>query len=77
MKFKITLKDPDGYSDSVDRAVGESLEDMDADPDEIDACNEIRTEKVHESLEKWFSYQEYLTIEVDTVAGTAVVCETR
>ncbi len=78
MKLRITFKDPDGVSNSIKEAVLASVADMDdADTDEKEAIVEIRTEKVQTALEKWLSWNEYVTILFDTDTGTAVVCETK
>ena len=74
MKFKITLKDPDGVYDAIRAAVQESL------PEELtlneqEAVGEVRENEVKESLSRWFLYDEYLTVEVDTDNKTITVLE--
>ncbi len=74
MKFSVTLKDPDGFSESVQEAVKENVARMpDLGEEERESVEEIRTEAVNKFLEKWIEYSEYVTIEFDTVAGTATV----
>lgn len=75
MKIRIHLKDPDGFSQSVDDAVEQAIqaEFPTADDDENEAIREMRTEKVWAALEKFVEYQEYVTIEFDTEKGTAEV----
>lgn len=74
MKFTVTLKDPDGFSESVKDAVDESVDELDGlDDEEKDALREVRSEKTWEKLEQFVEYQEYVTIEFDTDAGTATV----
>lgn len=75
MKISVTLKDPDGFYESVDDAVEKAVEAEfpTADADENEALREKRTEKVWKVLEQWVRYQEYITIEFDTEAGTASV----
>lgn len=74
MKIRITLKDPDGFYESVKEAVKESLEALtDLDTDEKESLFEHRMEKVWEQLEPWVEYQEYVTLEFDTEKGTAEV----
>lgn len=73
MKFHVTMKDPDGVYDSKQQAVEASLEDMDISEQEKEALMEMRMAEVDAGLSKWFRYGEYVTIEVDTDAGTAVV----
>lgn len=76
MKFQVQLKDPDGFSDSIDDAIAASLKAMtEIDEDEKDAVKEKRGEKVREAMEKWVEYGEYVTLEFDTDAGTAIVVE--
>lgn len=74
MKFRIMLKDPDGFSDGVDEGVAESIRAMtEIADDEKDAIKEKRAEKVWAALDKFVEYKEYVEIEFDTDAGTAVV----
>lgn len=74
MKFTVTLKDPDGFSESVKDAVDESVDELDGlDDEEKDALREVRSEKTWEKLEQFVEHQEYVTIEFDTDAGTATV----
>jgi len=76
MKVRVTLKDPDGFSYSVDKAVRQFVQVHEAlDEDEMDVVIERRTEKVWKSLGKFVEYQEYITVEFDTDAGTAVVVD--
>lgn len=75
MKFKITMKDPDGVYDSVQVAVKESVNALDLSDSEKDAVLETRLGFVTGAISKWFEYGEYLTVEVDTEAMTATVCE--
>lgn len=58
MKFLILMKDPDGVSSSVERAIREWPE-------------AART--ITNGMRKWFEYDEYLSVEVDTVKGTCTV----
>lgn len=74
MKFKVTMKDPDTLCDAVTDAIQDQL-DMTLPEDEADALLEIRRDKISSLCRKWFEYGEYLTVEIDTDAGTATVCE--
>lgn len=65
MKFKITMKSPNGVADSVDAALEGLSEDE----------REERKEKIETLLSKWFEFGEYLTVEVDTDAESIRVCE--
>jgi hypothetical protein len=76
MIFTITLKDPDGFSDSVRMAAKNSVKNM-TDPDEQDACQEIRQEKIWNFLDDFVSYQENITLEVDTDNRTINVLKSK
>lgn len=69
------MKDPDGVSDAIMEAAQRSVAGMKLDDDEREELEESRREKISEKLGKWFEYSEYLDIEIDLDAGTAVVVE--
>ncbi len=73
MKFTITFKDPDGYSDAVKQIVQQEIEKLNLPEDEAEELVEIKTEKLNDFLSTWISYSEYISIEFDTEAGTATV----
>jgi hypothetical protein len=74
MKFKITMKDPDGFYDCLADAARDAADQVTGlDDDERDALIDTKKEKLSELLSKWFQYSEYLTVEVDTEAQTCVV----
>ena len=73
MKFQITLKDPDGFSNSIRQAVEESLAKLPLEGEELESAIELRTKVVEDFLEKWVNYGEYITIEFDKKSGTATV----
>jgi hypothetical protein len=75
MKFRITLKDPDGVHNSLDEESADSVQSMDLDEEEKEAIKAMRREKMSEFAGKWLEYGEYVTIEFDTEAGTATVVE--
>lgn len=77
MKFRVQLKDPDGFFDGVSDAIDASVESLDLDEEERDAVKERRRETVNSALEKWVKYSEYVTLEFDTDAGTATVVALR
>lgn len=77
MKFKVTMKDPDTLLDSISRAVSEEIAALKLPPDEAEQVGEIRAEKASDACRKWFEYGEYLTVEIDTDAGTCVVVPRR
>ena len=79
MKLKITLKDPDGVYDSMQSAARESVSRVGLAEGlsniEVDTLVYSRHEKIAEQCRQWIRYGEYVTIEIDTDAGTAVVCK--
>lgn len=76
MKFKITFKDPDGVLNSISEAVDKSLDEMvGVTEDEKEALRDIRCDVLREHLKKWIQYDEYVTIEFDTEAKTAIVIQ--
>jgi hypothetical protein len=76
MKFQVTFHDPDALQDSLEEACCKSVSDLLGLTDrEKTRLVESRVEKAFEDVERWFDCQEYVTIEIDTEAGTAVVCE--
>jgi hypothetical protein len=76
MKFKVTMKDPDTLSDAIEEAVEDDLVKVEGLTDEDrEALFDTRRERASELAAKWFKYGEYLTVEIDTEAKTATVCE--
>jgi len=75
MKIKVSLKDPDGFFESVTEAVEKEVNAMLLSEDEKDSIIEDRRETVFETLSKWVEYQECIEIEFDTEAKTATVIE--
>ena len=72
MKLKITLKDPDGVYESIKDAAESSTGDTDGlDDNELEEL----AQKLEEQCKPWIEYGEYVTIEIDTDAGTATVCK--
>jgi len=59
MKIMITMKDPDGVYDSVGDV----------------ATTGHERDEIMEILKKWFVFDEYLTVEVDTDEKTIKVVE--
>lgn len=72
MKIKLTFKDPDGVYESLRAAVEETIPDGLTD-EEQDELIDRRMEDAHDKMRKWIKYQEYVTVEIDSDAGTAVV----
>jgi hypothetical protein len=76
MKFKIIMKDPDGVWGCLRDAAIESANAVDGiSQEERDALIESRRESLGALCNKWFEYDEYLTVEIDTEAKTIVVWE--
>jgi hypothetical protein len=76
MKFKVQMKDPDTLQDAIEEAVKAQVKASGIDdPEEQEAVIELRKERTSELCQKCFEYGEYLTVEIDTDAGTATVVE--
>lgn len=75
MKFKVTMKNPDAVGDAISDAVRDDLNNIPhiTDEEERDALQDSREEKLKKFCSQWFKYGEYLTVEIDTEAGTATV----
>lgn len=74
MKFTVSMKNPDALDDAIRDAVREDIARNDGiAADEVDLLMEHRCDKVREACKQWFEHGEYLTVEVDTEAGTCVV----
>ena len=74
MKFKITMKDPDGVSYAIEQAAQASAREVKGlDNDEIDSIAASRECSIREVCRKWISRGEYITIEIDTEEETATV----
>lgn len=74
MKFTVSMKNPDALDDAIQDAVRKELASNDGiSADEVDILMEHRSEKVREVCKQWFEHGEYLTVEIDTQAGTCTV----
>ena len=74
MIFRITVKDPDGVANSMQEAARRSIEDVNIDDEnERELLIDSRREQLDELASTWIEYEEYITIEIDTEANTAVV----
>lgn len=80
MKFRVTLKDPDGVDMSVDSEVSrfnelmsDTIASLNLDADEIDSMQEQRADVIRKYVNQWLKYGEYVTLEFDTDTGTCVV----
>ena len=70
-KLQVTLKDPDTLYDAVEELLDEELKDLPA--DEAEAIREVRGEKYRAIAAKWFTYGEYLTVDIDLDKATIEV----
>jgi hypothetical protein len=78
MKFRVTFKDPDGVSDSLQDAVEQSLSGVvGLTEPERNSLMEKRYEDILQITNKWIGYGEYLSIEIDTDTQTATVVENK
>lgn len=76
MKVRLTLKDPDGVYECVKAAIEETIPDGLSKDEEADLI-ESRMEDAQEKMRKWVQYKEYVTVEIDTESGEAVVIPVR
>ena len=76
MKFKVQMKDPDTLQDAIADAI-KACEFPGLTGEEAEAVREIRREDIGNLCAKWFGYGEYLTVEIDTEAGTCIVVESK
>jgi hypothetical protein len=72
MIFRVTMKDPDTLHNAIQDAVAKLPMDG-LDDEEAELVREKRAEKIGELCGKWFEYNEYLTVEIDSDKGTCVV----
>jgi hypothetical protein len=73
MKISVDIKDPDVFSDAVDEAVKKDVASLGLSTEEAESVAELRAEKVNDFMSRWVEYGEYIRVEFDTDAGTAVV----
>lgn len=74
MKFRITMKDPDGPYECIRDAAKEMVEQIEGiEPSERESIVENRAETLTDFAGRWMEYGEYLEVEFDTEAGTATV----
>lgn len=73
-KFQVTMKDPDGSYESITDAAKEMVDGIQGiDANEREELMDNRVKKLNEFVSRWMEYGEYITVEFDTDAGTAVV----
>ena len=77
MIFRITLKDPDGVANALDKAADGSIDNIGGlDEDEREALLDLRREKIRDVCKDWIQYDEYIVLEVNTEDGTCEVIHT-
>jgi hypothetical protein len=75
-KFRLTLKDPDGVYESLQEAAKDSIAGVATlSASEREALIDLRRESLSGAMARWVEFGEYVTIEIDTDARTAVVVE--
>lgn len=78
MKFRITMKDPDGAYESIQEEAKKSLASIEGlNRDERESLMDKRVEMLRDTSDLFMSYGEYLTVEFDTEAKTATVIKER
>lgn len=74
MKFRVHMKDPDTLHDAVKEAADASAAAVDGlGESERAYLAKSRADDALRVCRRWFEFGEYLTVEIDTDAGTAVV----
>jgi hypothetical protein len=78
MKFRITMKDPDGPYECIQDAAEEMVEAIEGlTPEERQVFRHSRVDMLRDFAGRWMEYGEYITVEFDTEAGTATVIESK
>lgn len=73
MKIRVTMKDPDALPEAIREAVERDVADLDLPSDERRVVRELCAEKADAACGAWLRYGEYITVEIDTDAGTCEV----
>lgn len=75
-KFQVMMKSPDAVGDAYTEAAKAEVAKIEGiDEEERELLFDERYSKIKEACSKWFEYDEYLQVEVDTDAGTCTVVE--
>lgn len=72
MIIDVTFKDPDVVGDAIDDALKSSRPNGLTDA-EWDAVKDVRRQEIGEKVAKWFEFDEYVHIRIDTDKDTADV----
>lgn len=74
MKFCITFKSPDCVSDCLGDEADNHANSIDGLTDgEREMIRENRLIELREAIKPWIEWEEYITVEIDTDAGTCTV----
>lgn len=75
MKFRVTMKDPDGVYESLRAAARTSVKDVviGLSPAAAKTVITAQLEELEERAGSWIRGGEYLTVEIDTETNTCVV----
>ena len=74
MKFRITMKDPDGPYECIQDAAKDQVKAIEGITDaERETLMGSRVDALRDFAGKWMEYGEYIEVEFDTEAGTATV----
>lgn len=71
MKFRVTFKTPD----AVETAIMDELSPRIAESEDEKLDREDKIEELKEFASQWVKYDEYITVEFDTEAGTCRVVQ--
>jgi hypothetical protein len=75
MKIRVTMKDTDTLNDTIEFEVQKAVSELPMlSHNERRTVGELRQAEVRALAGQWFRYGEYVTIEIDTDAKTAIVC---
>ena len=78
MKIKITFKDPDRVYEAIQEAAESEAKSIQGlDTHEMALISDTKFKKLSEQCKPWIEYGEYVTIEIDTDAGTATVLKVK
>lgn len=75
MKLRVTLKDPDGFSEAVMEAADQVENTAGLSEEEIENLIDGREKKLWHKLKRWVRWNEYIELEFDIIEMTARVIE--
>lgn len=71
MKIRVTMKSPDALSDAISDCISNNFADL----DKFEKAD--KRDELYSACSHVFQYGEYLTVEIDTETGDAVVIPPR